>query len=324
MKQTVTVLGDGAWGTACASLLAHKGYNVKLWCFNPKVAESIKQTGINKIFLPDIQLPEHIIPITNIQEAITNTDVIFEAIPVKFMRTVLVSARKFISNDQKWVILSKGIETKTLLLPTQILEDIFGPTRFAVISGPSFARDLALKHPTGVNISSQDFTIAQEVQKLVDSHYFRSYYTPDYIGCQSTAALKNILAIGVGILDSLSYSDNTKILFLMQALKELEQFTHALGGQRNTVYSLAGIGDIMLTCLGSKSKNLALGKQLGAGLTLEQIEQTTHTISEGPNTAQSFAQLTHKHSLTLPLCMTIHDIIFGIKKPHELVTKLMG
>jgi glycerol-3-phosphate dehydrogenase (NAD(P)+) len=324
LSSTVTMLGDGAWGTAVASLLAYNGYHVKLWCFNPLVAESIIKTRSNSLFLPNIVLPEQITPITNLSEAITDTHYIFIAIPIIHMRSVISQLDRNSIANRQFILLNKGIEKNTLLLPSEILTHILGSVSYTIISGPSFARDLALQQLTGVSIAAPTRDQAYTIQELVDNNYFRSFYTADYRGCQVAAALKNILALGMGILDSLGYSDNTKNFFLTMGIAEIAQLICALGGNRETVYSLAGIGDIMLTALGSQSKNLALGKRIGSGETLAHIRAASNNnLPESINTLTSLAQLMQKHTLSLPLCEIIHDIVFKQKSPHELVKTLM-
>ena len=168
MSKKIVVLGEGAWGTAIASVLAHNGYTVHLWCYNQDVAQTIKNTQINERYLPGITLPRLIIPTSDMQEVLHDAKVVFEAIPVQFLRSILVQAKPFFTSDQTWVVLSKGIEQETLLFPTQIIDDVFGTeVSQAVLAGPSFARDVALQKITAVSLASSSCKVAQAIQKIL-------------------------------------------------------------------------------------------------------------------------------------------------------------
>ncbi len=324
MGSNITILGDGAWGTACAHLLAHNGYTVTLWCYNEEVADSIKRTGYNTQYLPGIALPSSIIPVTHLEEALTNATWIFEAIPVKFLRTIVSHCTPYVSQEQIWVILSKGIENNTLLLPSQIVTDTLGVTvPFVVLSGPSFARDLVQQQPTGVVLASTNTMLAQQLALLLNNHYFTSTVAHDIYGVQVCGALKNCIALALGILDGAGYSDNTKALAATQGLQEIALIGEQYTGTRDTTYGLAGIGDLILTAFGSRSRNRMIGREIGQGKKVEDILAVMHQIPESINTVQSAYQLTQKFSLSLPLFTTLYKILFQNMPIEALIQVLI-
>lgn len=305
----VAVLGAGAWGTALACLLADNGHDVMLWSYEQDVADAINRHHTNH-YLKDIALPHEIIAISVLQEAINYSDTIFIAIPVAFIRTSLLTLNREITQCKRWIMTSKGIEQHSLLLPTQILEHMWHSSNIVAISGPSFAYDLARKQITGIVIASHDEALRQHVNMLLENDYVLPELSSDVIGVQLCGALKNIIALGVGILDGAGYTDNTKIYFLMRALDEIMQLGLQLGAQQKTFYGLAGIGDVVLTAMGSRSKNLEVGRQIGKGESLDAIKQRNDCLPEGINTLQSVQELILQKQIAMPLCSALYDIVF--------------
>jgi glycerol-3-phosphate dehydrogenase (NAD(P)+) len=321
----VTVLGDGAWGTAVARLLVEKGYQVTLWCHNEEVAHALCTTGYNMHYLPHF-LCEGIHVTTSLQEALTDARWVFEAIPVAYMRSVLEQAQPYYSSGQIWVVLSKGIEQDTLLLPSFIIQDVFKtlvPT--VIVSGPSYAHDLADKKPTGVVVAASNHALANSCAQMIATEYLTTERSSDMVGVQLCAALKNIIALGIGMLDGAGYTDNTKALLLTRGIQEIEYLVKKLGGESKTVYGLAGIGDLVLTALGSLSKNGAVGKQLGSGQSLEDVIRSRYGVMpEGINTVVAVQQLAHKHALELPVCTALHDVIIRGAPLSDLIESFMA
>jgi len=307
----IAVIGGGAWGTAISTLLANNGHHVKLWCFDPENAEKIKCAQINEKYLPGIQLDEKITPVTDLKEAICGARWVFEAIPVKFLRSILERTRDCFNQDQVWVLLSKGIEKDTLLLPSQIIDDVFSfKAQKAVISGPSFALEVARKQMTGVTIAATDYAIGQGLHKLLASDYFCSNLSTDLIGVQVGGAVKNVITLAIGILDGAGYTDNTKTFVLTRGLQEIAMLISMLDGEPETAYDFSGVGDLVLTAMGTRSRNLEVGKRIGKGKTLEQILKATGYIPEGINTAHSINQLITEKKLKLPVCQGVYQMIF--------------
>jgi len=321
---TVTILGCGAWGTAVATLLAANGCNVKMWCFEPDVAQMITQNRCNERYLPGVLLDDRISAVTDLQEAFSASKWIFEATPVKFLRPVLESCKPFYSKDQVWVVLSKGIENDTLMLPGQMIDDVFGTkVNKAVVAGPSFAKDLALKQPTAVTVAADNETVGKELQAMLSNDYFRPYRSDDILGMQLGGAFKNVLTIGIGILEGSGFGDNTKAFLFMNGFREMMIIAEKLGANPQTLYGFSGVGDLVLTSMGGLSRNLAVGKRLGAGHTLGQILEETGFIPEGINAVRSIHQLCQKHNLKLPVFDGLFHVIFGTKTMQELLKELM-
>lgn len=316
----ITILGDGAWGTAVATVLAANNHDVTLWCHNPAVATSIEKSHINARYLPNFTLSAKITPTTSLSDALKNK-IVFEAIPVQFMRKVLEQCKPYNTQDHKWVSLSKGIEAETLLFPTQIITDVLGQnTKVAALSGPSYAYDLAKQQPTGLVVASQDQTFTKELKTLLENNYVYPEISNDLLGVQLSGALKNIFALGTGILVGAGYGENTQTLMTMRGLKELEQLIEKIGAQKETLYGLAGVGDLILTCFGKQSRNYKVGFMIGQGKKLEAILKETGHVPEGVNTLKSIQQLGVKFDIKLPICAKINGIIFDNNPARTLAT----
>lgn len=320
----VCVLGEGAWGTAISTLLANNGFTVKLWCYDPKVAQAIVDTRYNERYLPGVQLSELIIPTTNLSEAVGNVPLVFEAIPVKFLRTVLQQVKDVVVPEQKWIVLSKGIEQESLLLPTQLIDEVFEKQLpKAVLVGPSYAKDLSEKQITAVTLAATDCNFGLALQKMLANDYFRPYLSLDIIGVQVGAAIKNVVTLAVGMLDGAGYDDNVKAFIFTRGLGEMVTIAQAFGGKAETLYGLSGVGDLVLTAMGKQSKNREVGRRLGIGQSLEKILDETGYIPEGINTINSVYQLMQQKNLDLPVCQGVYEIIHNKKSISALLEDLM-
>ncbi len=311
MSTAVALLGDGAWGTAVATLLAHNGYEVRLWCNTLSVAQAIKQTRINQRYLPDTLLSPLIKPTADLGAALDDVEWIFEAVPVRHMRAVITQAKPFIHKDQRWVILSKGMEQNSLMLPSQIIDDVLGYTSTtAILAGPTFAQELAAEKISAVDIAAPTAKCGNELQTLVNNSYFNSYVSSDMIGVQICSALKNVIALALGMLDGAGYAQNTKAFMLTRGLHDMATLSVALGGTSETVYGLCGVGDLVLTATSAVSKNMRLGQQLGRGEKLDALEAELGVLPEGINTVQSVHQLMQRHNIDLPVCQGMYQVLF--------------
>lgn len=319
----IVVLGEGAWGNAMALLLACNGHDVTIWCHHATVADDINTMHENKRFFPGFSLDKTIKATTDMTEALSSADIVFEAIPVKYLRsTLLLVDKRFFALP--WVMLSKGIEQKTLLFSTQILDDVAGhPVQSAVLSGPSFARDVALRQPTAVTIATKDCLLGAKLYDIVKNDYFRPYVSRDVVGVQIGGALKNVLALGVGILEGAGYQDNARALFLTRGLQELALLAEKLGGSRDTLYGLSGMGDLILTAMGQESRNTSIGRTLGSGVPMAQALQEREVAPEGINTAYSVHELLVREQLEAPVLEGIYRIINEEMIIQELFAQLM-
>jgi glycerol-3-phosphate dehydrogenase (NAD(P)+) len=310
-KEQVAILGGGAWGTAVATVLAENNHNVKLWCHESEVANEIQTKHTNLHFLPGIVLSTNISAYTQLENVIPGSKWIFEAIPIPFLRRVLLNAKKYVTLETSWVILSKGLEQETLLLPTQIIDDVMGfQVKKVVMSGPSFAQEVAKKEFTGVAAAAHDDELLHEAKNLLSTKYFHITASHDIIGIQAGGALKNVCALASGIAKGKGCKSNTTAYLLTQVLQEIATMSKFLGGRRETIYGLSGIGDLFLSCTGDLGKNLRAGKLIAEGCTEEKLLVHFAAAPEGINTIQSVKQLIEKHNLFLPFCSGIYEFIF--------------
>ena len=326
MKKKVSVLGDGAFGTAFAQLIALKGHEVSLWCYNKFTYESIKKTGINDIYLPEIKLDSKIIPTTNIQESINSSDIIFEAIPAQYLKQTLLPVAELL-DDKIVCVLTKGIETDSLYLPSKVIENIvkqkngsLSKFKTVIISGPSFARDIALLSPTGLTLSSNDKNALELVSNVLPGVYLE--LTDDTMGVQVSGAVQNVIALGVGILDGAGFLDNTKALFFYRSLDEIKTLIKHFGGKPESVYLLSGIGDLVLTAFMSQGRNKRVGFDIGRGKKICDILNQVDFVPEGANTLKSINELIEKNNLDLPICQAIYNIVYNDFKIETLISKL--
>ena len=311
MDKTVTVLGAGAWGTALSNLLAENGYDVILWCHESNVVRDIELTRINKDFLPGVSLHSKIRPTNDIQVAVQSSEFIFEAIPVKHIRSILNLAKSYVTQNHKFIVTSKGIEHETIMLASQVVCDVFGErTQVVAFGGPNFAKDLSAKALTGTVVASKDIDIAKQVAQMLSCSYFKPYVSDDINGVQVGGAVKNIFALTIGMAHGLGYGENTIAFLMTRCLFELGVLSKYFGGRQDTIYGLSGFGDLFLTCSSSVSKNFKFGRLLGQGVSLNELASQYASIPEGVNTVQAVKKLIDENNLNLPVCLGTHQVIF--------------
>ena len=306
----IAIIGAGAWGTALATLVRENGHDVMLWAYESDVVDAINEEHENKRYLPGVQLERGIRATNDLKKAICGAQWVFEAVPVQFLRTVLSQAITCFDPEQTWVVTSKGIEQETLLLPSQMIDELCAfQVKKAVIAGPSFASDLARKQPTGIAVAADDCAIASALQTVLANAYFRPYVSLDMIGVQMGGAVKNVIALGVGMLEGAGFSDNAKALLFTRGLHEMVQLGIAMGGMQETFYGLSGVGDTAMTAMGGKSRNLEVGKRLGRGQKLLAILDETGFVPEGVNTVQSLQRLMIEKKIDAPICRGVYQVI---------------
>ncbi|MGB8467503.1 MAG: NAD(P)H-dependent glycerol-3-phosphate dehydrogenase [Candidatus Babeliales bacterium] len=314
----IAVLGAGAWGTAIAHLLATNGHSVRLWCFEPEVADMINQTRNNARYMPNIVLPNAIHATASLAEALQGAAIAFQAIPVAHMRSVLSSVRPV--GLKSIVNLSKGIEIGTALLPLDIIRDVWGDdVPGVVVSGPSYARELMHKQMTGFVVAAHESAVAQQVAALLTNTYCVADISTDIHGIQLVGAYKNVIAILIGALQGIGCGDNAQALLFVRALAELKNLIRQYHGDEQSVYSLAGIGDSVLSAFGGLSKNKACGQLIGTGESLESIEQKLGRLPEGINTLRALEPQVTRHWQQFPLTHILIRIVSGQEKAHALL-----
>ncbi|CCK79774.1 NAD(P)H-dependent glycerol-3-phosphate dehydrogenase [Desulfobacula toluolica] len=323
----IGVVGAGSWGTALAKLLADKGFVLDLWVFEQEVREQIETDRENKVFLPDIKLPDNIIPTNDLDIAVKDKNLVLVVVPSHCMRDVAGRIKDFINPGTIVVTASKGIENKTHLTMTQILEekiDFLSKENLAVLSGPSFAKEVANKVPTVVAAASISRDTAEYVQKIFSCPTFRVYINDDPIGTQIGGAVKNVLAIAAGICDGMSMGLNPRAALITRGLTEMNRLGTKLGADPLTLSGLAGVGDLLLTCTGDLSRNYTVGKQIGEGKKLDEIISEMRMVAEGVKTTRSVYNLSKKLGIDLPICNEVYSVLFEGRSVEETVERLMN
>jgi glycerol-3-phosphate dehydrogenase (NAD(P)+) len=329
----ILVLGDGGWGTAIALLLIHNGHQVTVWSKFPEYVEYLKQHRENTKFLPGIKLPPslkiiHDLSITPNERGIADYDFMVMAVPTQFCRSVLKDIKLRIPHSASRipvVSVAKGIEQKTLKRPSEIIqEELEYPNhKIAVLSGPSHAEEVARQKPASVVVASANKVLASHLQSVFSNEYFRVYTQSDVIGVEIAAAVKNIIAIAAGICDGLGLGDNAKSALLTRGLVEIARLGEAMGGKKSTFYGLAGIGDLITTCMSVHGRNRAVGVRIGQGESLQQILKSMQQVAEGVWTTQAVMQLAEKHAIEMPIAKEVYHILFKDKDPLKAVYHLM-
>ena len=324
MARKITVLGDGAWGTALALTLLDNGHDVTLWGPFPENLQEIERTHRNK-FLKGVDLPENLKVCADIAQATANASLLILAAPSQYMRGTLEKlAPVFRPEQHQLVNIAKGIETGSLKRMSELCSELLGECRYAALSGPSHAEEVSRKIPTAVVIASRDPAAAQELQTVFMNRVFRVYTSDDLTGVELGGALKNVYAIATGIIDGMGLGDNPKAAMMTRAIAELSRLGTALGGEAVTFSGLSGIGDLIVTCMSRHSRNRYVGEELGKGRTLADISASMGmVVAEGVKTAESAHELAAKLKVETPLIDTIYDILYHGKSSSDAVTELM-
>ncbi len=322
----IGVVGAGSWGTALANLLASKGYSIDLWVFEKEIRDQILTSRENTIFLPDIKLASNLHPTNDILEVVSGKDLVLVVVPSHFMRATTQMMAPGVSAQMIVVSASKGIENSTHLTMTGVLKETLRaiPERqLAVVSGPSFAREVAKGYPTVVTAASRDIEIAEIVQQVLATPYFRVYTSDDVIGVELGGSLKNVIAIAAGVIDGLGLGLNTRAALITRGMTEIRRLGLKLGANPRTFTGLAGYGDLILTCTGHLSRNHTVGKKIGQGQTVDAILADMRMVAEGVKTAKSVYNLSRKLGVKMPISHEMYRILYEGLSPREAVHRLM-
>ena len=320
------VVGAGSWGTALANLLACKGYAVDLWVFESDVCRQIEKQHENKVFLPGVTLSANLKPTNDLGRAVAAKDLVLIVVPSHVMRAVTGEMGAFLEADTLLVTASKGIENETHLTMSGIIRDTlrnWPADKLAVISGPSFAKEVARKAPTVVTAASADIGVAEKVQSVFATPYFRVYTNTDVVGVEIGGAIKNVIAIAAGVIDGLGLGLNTRAALITRGLSEIQRLGRRMGADPRTLAGIAGVGDLILTCTGDLSRNHTVGKKIGEGLSLEEILAEMRMVAEGVKTAKSVYNLARKLEVEMPICQEMYAILYEGLSPEKAVYRLM-
>jgi glycerol-3-phosphate dehydrogenase (NAD(P)+) len=323
----ILVLGDGGWGTAIALLLDKNGHNVTLWSNFPDYAAVMSKKRENTKFLPGVKLPSSIKVACSLEIAHCSLDLIIMAIPTQYSRAVLAKLKTNIcklKSDISIVSVAKGLEMGTLKRPSELIKEVLGTDKIAVLSGPSHAEEVSRGLPASVVIASKDMKLAHLAQSAFMNSHFRPYTHSDIIGVELGGAIKNIIAIAAGICDGLQLGDNAKSALLTRGLIEIIRLGKAMGAHQNTFFGLSGLGDLITTCVSPHGRNRAVGIKLGQGKTLKQIMASMEMVAEGVWTTKAAIKLSNQYKIEMPITKEVYNILFQGKNPKQAVRDLMG
>jgi glycerol-3-phosphate dehydrogenase (NAD(P)+) len=326
MSHKITIIGGGGWGTALACILTEKGYPIYQWVYEPDLVKTINRSQENTLYLPGIKIPGGITATSSFEEAIADTNLILFAVPSHVARTVLIKLSPHIQEGIPFVIATKGIENETLMLMSQVAEDILPPIHrphLAVISGPSFAREVCAHHPTAVVLAATNHELAVRLQEILATSSFKVFTSNDPTGVQIGGALKNVTALAAGGVDGLGFGRNTRAALMTRGLTEMMQLGKAMGADPMTFSGLSGLGDLILTCTSELSRNRTVGYQLGQGLRLQDILGQMKMVAEGVETTRAAYRLAQKYGVRMPIVEQVYAVLFEDKNPRQAVTDLM-
>lgn len=322
-----TVYGAGSFGTAVAMVLANTCEQVMLWGRDARVIEGINKSHENVDYLPGLKLAPQIVGTTSLEEATANSQLIVTATPSHATRELMARLKGLLPKDAPIVTVAKGIENDSLLTMTEVLEQCLPPefhANIAVLSGPSFAKEMVQQLPTVVTVAARSEETARRCQKMFLSESFRTYTSTDVVGVQVGAALKNVIAIAAGVSDGLGFGHNARAAIITRGLVEISRVAVKLGGNPLTLAGLSGMGDLVLTCTGELSRNRRVGIALGKGQALPDILREMKQVAEGVKTAKSARDLATKTGVELPICEQVYLIAYEGKSPKAAVLDLMG
>ncbi len=306
--QTIGVIGAGAWGTALAQIFSRNGRDVTIWAREPEVVAAINVQHENPVFLPGLPLDESLKATDSLTEA-AEKDILLMVTPAQHLRATLENLKGSIAEGKPVVICSKGIELKSGLLLSQAAEEVAPDVSIAIMSGPTFAREMAQGLPGAVTIAASDSDVAQELQEALGVKRFRPYITDDVVGTQLGGAIKNVVAIACGIVYGRKMGESARAALLTRGVAEIARLGVAMGAQKETLLGMCGIGDLMLTCSSVQSRNFSLGAALGEGKTLEEILGPRKAVTEGVHTAKAALELAGKHAVDMPITEAVNKCL---------------
>jgi len=324
MTRSVAILGAGSWGTALSVHLGRLGHDVRLWARDRSFAGELQARRANATYLPDVALPETVSISSSIDEALRGTELIVAAVPSHGCRTVMRAAAPHIARRATIVSATKGLESDTLLRMSEVIAEELGPARpVVVLSGPSFALEVARQLPTAVLAASSNEAATELVQAEFRGPYFRLYASRDVAGVEIGAALKNVIAIAAGVVEGLGLGQNALAALITRGLAEISRLACAAGGRRETLAGLSGLGDLVLTCTGSLSRNRHVGIELARGRPLPEILAGMKMVAEGVRTTGAALALGARHGVELPIASQMAEVLAGRSDARSAVGALM-
>ena len=322
--QTITIIGDGGWGTTLASYLALKKYRVILWGAFPDYVEILKKKRVNTKFLPGHKIPSSVTLTSDLKFAIAKSDLIVLATPSQYLRGTLQKIKRTgFPKDKIFLSVVKGIDPQTLQRMSEVIYEELGLVKLAVLSGPTIASELAAGVLTTAVIGCDDLSLAQKLQKVFHSEIFRIYINTDVIGVELGGSVKNVIALAGGICDGMGLGTNAKAALMTRGLVEMSRLGQALGAKKESLFGLTGLGDLITTCMNTKSRNRTVGEQIGRGKKINTILSGMEMVAEGVITTKAVYKLGKKLGVKMPITEEVYKVIYNNKNIKKAITDLM-
>lgn len=319
----IGIIGAGSWGIALSVLLNNNGHNITIWSALEDEIEMLDKEREHKSKLPGVKLSDEMIFTTNLEKAIKDKDILVLAVPSSFTRTTANKMKTFVSDKQIIVNVAKGIEESTLMTLSQVIEDEIPQADVAVLSGPSHAEEVGRGIPTTIVVGATSRNTAEYIQNIFMSDVFRVYTSPDVLGIELGAALKNVVALAAGIADGLGYGDNTKAALITRGMTEIARLGMKMGGRFETFCGLSGIGDLIVTCASMHSRNRRAGILIGQGKTMKEAMDEVKMVVEGVFSAKAAMKLAKKYNVEIPIIEQVNEVLFNGKSAESAVKELM-
>jgi glycerol-3-phosphate dehydrogenase (NAD(P)+) len=319
----VAVIGAGSWGTAVAAIAAANA-PTWLWARRPELAVQIDRDHQNPSYLAGVELPQALRGTSDLEEAVTGAEVVVMGVPSHGFRDVLAEAAPFVGPGVPVISLTKGVEQGSLKRMTEVIVELLPGRPAGVLTGPNLAKEIVAGFPAASVVALADTGICADLQRLFSTSVFRVYTNPDVVGCEVAGALKNVMAIASGMADGMGFGDNTRAALITRGLAELTRLGIALGGQPLTFSGLAGMGDLVATCISLQSRNRHVGEQLGQGRTIEEIIAAMNMVAEGVKTSRAVVDLAALHGIEMPIADQVVAVLYDGKKAADVIPALMG
>ena len=319
----ISIIGAGSWGIALASLLHKNGHRITVWSAIREEIDMLLREHEHKEKLPGVKLPEDMVFTVDLESAIKGKDVLVLAVPSSYTRSTSRNMREYVQDGQIVVNVAKGIEEQSLLTLSQIIEEEIPQAKVAVLSGPSHAEEVGRGLPTTIVVGAREKETAEYLQNIFMNEVFRVYISPDVLGIELGAALKNVVALAAGIADGLGYGDNTKAALITRGITEIARLGTAMGGRFETFCGLTGIGDLIVTCASMHSRNRRAGILIGKGYSMEEAMKEVKMVVEGVYSAKAAMALARKYGVQIPIIEQVNAILFDGKEAGDAVKELM-
>jgi glycerol-3-phosphate dehydrogenase (NAD(P)+) len=324
VRDDIAILGAGSWGTALAVHLARIGHAVRIWSVERAIVDEMRERRANAVYLPDVALPTAVRPTTDVEEAVRGVGMVVAAVPSHAMRSVVRSAQPHLESGATLVSVAKGLECETFNRMSQVLaQESAGAHPVVVVSGPSFAIEVARELPTALSVACEDMAAAARVQAAFRGKFLRLYATTDVVGVEIGGALKNVIAIAAGVTEGLGLGHNAQAALITRGLAEISRLAYAAGGRRETLAGLTGLGDLVLTCTGPYSRNRHVGIELARGRDLAEVLAGMKMVAEGVTTTAAALALGARYGVELPITAQMGEVLGGRKTPRAALEDLM-